>query len=328
VWGLSSRFRRCVDINPHTRRIVGLWITPGCRRSPSVSIAIVRDMDEQPFLGTAAVRQRLVTAYQLRTRYRAIHRNVYVPTESMLTAATRARAAWLWSGGEAVLAGVSAAAVLGTKWLDGNRPAELIRLDRHGPANLRLHTWDLSAGETCVVSGMDCTTPARTAFDIGRTLEPGVAIPILDALMNATRVKPADVLAVADARPRHRGVRTLRAAIALADAGAESPQESRLRLLLVRAGLPGPETQIEFRDRYGAPHIRVDMGWPQWHVAVEYDGVQHWTDSRQRSWDIDRIAILEAMGWVVVRVSAEMLSRPDVVVARVTEKLRAAGCPI
>jgi hypothetical protein len=62
VWGLSSRIRRCVDINPHTRRIVGLWITSSCRRSPSVSIAIVRDMDEQPFLGTAAVRQRLVTA--------------------------------------------------------------------------------------------------------------------------------------------------------------------------------------------------------------------------------------------------------------------------
>jgi very-short-patch-repair endonuclease len=61
---------------------------------------------------------------------------------------------------------------------------------------------------------------------------------------------------------------------------------------------------------------------------VEYDGVQHWTDRRQRSWDIDRIAILEAMGWVVVRVSAEMLSRPDVVLARVVAKLRAAGCPI
>jgi very-short-patch-repair endonuclease len=325
---LSSRIRRCVDINPHSRQIVSLWITPGCGPSPSVPTAIVRDMDEQPFLGTAAVRQRLVTAYQLRTRYRAVHRNVYVPRESVPTAATRARAAWLWSGGDAVLAGISAAAVLGTKWLDDNRPAELIRLDRHGPANLRLHTWDVSAGETCIVRDMRCTTPARTAFDIGRTLEPDVAIPILDALMNATRLKPADVLAVADARPRHRGVQRLRAAIALSDAGAESPQESRVRLLLVRAGLPDPETQIEFRDQYGKPHIRVDMGWRQWCVAVEYDGVQHWTDRRQRSWDIDRIAILEAMGWVVIRVSAEMLSRPDVVVARVTNKLRAAGCPI
>jgi hypothetical protein len=234
----------------------------------------------------------------------------------------------LWAGGDAVLARFSAAAVLGTRWLDGGRPADLIRSDRHGPANLRLHTWDVSAGETCVVRGMRCTTPARTAFDIGRTLEADAAVPILDALMNATRVKPADVLAVADARPRHRGVQKLRAAMALADSGAESPQESRVRMLLVRAGLPEPETQIEFRDPYGAPYIRVDMGWRQWRVAVEYDGVQHWRDRRQRSWDIDRIAILEAMGWVVIRVSAEMLSRPHVVVARVRDKLRAAGCPI
>jgi very-short-patch-repair endonuclease len=70
------------------------------------------------------------------------------------------------------------------------------------------------------------------------------------------------------------------------------------------------------------------MGWRKWRVAVEYDGVQHWSDRRQRSWDIDRIAILEAMGWSVVRVSAELLGRPDVVIARVAAKLRAAGCPI
>jgi very-short-patch-repair endonuclease len=39
------------------------------------------------------------------------------------------------------------------------------------------------------------------------------------------------------------------------------------------------------------------MGWRQSKVAVEYDGVQHWDNARQRSWDIDRIALLEAMGW-------------------------------
>ena len=110
----------------------------------------------------------------------------------------------------------------------------------------------------------------------------------------------------------------------LTDSGAESPQETRVRLLLVNAGLPKPETQIEFRDL----HIRVDLGWREWKVAVEYDGIHHWADGRQRSWDIERIATLEAAGWSVVRVSAEMLSRSDVIVERVKTKLRAAGCPI
>ena len=113
------------------------------------------------------------------------------------------------------------------------------------------------------------------------------------------------------------------------DGGAESPQETRLRLVLTNAGLPRPETQIEFRDRYGRVRVRVDMGWREWKVAVEYDGgVQHWADEHQRSWDIDRIAMLEASGWVVVRVSAEMLSRPGAIVERVRQKLRDAGCPI
>jgi very-short-patch-repair endonuclease len=61
---------------------------------------------------------------------------------------------------------------------------------------------------------------------------------------------------------------------------------------------------------------------------VEYDGVAHWTDRRQRSWDIDRIALLEERGWAVVRVSAEMMTRPQVVIERVRTKLRAAGCAV
>ena len=101
-----------------------------------------------------------------------------------------------------------------------------------------------------------------------------------------------------------------------------------MRLLLADAGLPAPETQIEFTDGFGVVRIRVDMGWREWRVAVEYDGVQHWSDRYQRSWDIDRIAMLEAMGWSVVRVSAEMLSRPEVIIERVRGRLRAAGCPI
>ena len=146
--------------------------------------------------------------------------------------------------------------------------------------------------------------------------------------MNATGVKPAAVMAVAASHPGTVGAAALRPVLELVDGGAESPQESRLRLLLVGGGLPKPETQIEFYDDYGEAFIRVDMGWRHWKVAVEYDGVQHWSDRRQRSWDIDRIAILEAMGWVVVRVSAEMMTRPHVILERVAAKLRAAGCPI
>jgi Protein of unknown function (DUF559) len=224
----------------------------------------------------------------------------------------------------AILAGLSAAAVLGTKWVDDAAPAEIVRADRHTQRGIVAHSYQVAADEVRTIRGMRVTTAARTAFDIGRGLPVAKAVPILDALFNATGAKPADVIAVANRRPGTRGIRRLRAALDLADGGAESPQETRVRLLLIGAGLPRPETQIEFR-RLHRRRIRVDLGWRQWKVAVEYDGIQHWDDPYQRAWDIERIALLEAAGWSVIRVSAAMLSRPQVIVERVRAKLAERG---
>jgi Protein of unknown function (DUF559) len=281
-----------------------------------------------PFLGRQAVRRGEISAWRLQRDYRPVYRNVYVSKQATLTALTRARAAWLWSGGDATLTGLSAAAVLGTKWVDVDEPAELCRPNRHAPAGIAVRSYDLDTRETLVRTGIRITTPERTAFDIGRSLSVNRSIPVLDALAHATNFKIADVVSLAAARPGSRGVRRLRSALKLVDGGAESPQESRVRLLLVAAGLPPPQTQIEFTDEFGTARIRVDMGWREWRVAVEYDGIQHWSDRYQRSWDIDRIAMLETIGWVVVRISAEMLSRPDVIIERVRSKLTEAGCPI
>jgi uncharacterized protein DUF559 len=284
--------------------------------------------DEWPFLGRQAVRRGELTAWQLQRDYRAVYRNVYLTKQSVLTALTRARAAWLWSGGDATLTGLSAAAVLGTRWLSAAEPAEVHRSDRRAPSGITIRSYDLDVRETLMCNGIRVTTPERTAFDIGRLLSRSRSIPVLDALSNATHFAASEVVAMADAQPGARGIRRLRRVLDLVDGGAESPQETRLRLLLVGAGLPPPETQIEFPDEYGITRIRVDMGWREWRVAVEYDGIQHWSDRYQRSWDIDRIAILDAMGWAVVRVSAELLARPEVIIERVRSKLRAAGCPV
>jgi very-short-patch-repair endonuclease len=284
--------------------------------------------EQLPFLGQDAVRRGVVTARRLEKDYRAIYRNVYVHGSAPITALTRARAAWLWSGGGAVLVGPSAAAVHGTRWIDPDDPAELSRSDRHAPPGIVCHTYALGQSETCFVDGVRLTTPARTAFDIGRIQPPERAAVYLDALARATALDVAEVADLADLHSGVRGVRRLRTAMRLVDGGAESPQETRLRLTLIDAGFPIPETQIQFRDRYGEVRVRVDMGWREWKVAVEYDGLQHWIDRKQRAWDIERIAMLEASGWIVMRVSADMLARPDAVLRRIRDKLRAAGCPL
>jgi len=274
----------------------------------------------EPFIGSAAVRRGHVSRNELARDYKAIYRDVYIRRDIELTAQLRARAAWLSTG--ATLCGTSAAAVHGTKWLNPNKPAEIVRGNRRTQGAIVAHTWKLDSDEVCRVSGVDATTAARTAFDIGRCVPAVHAVPILDALMHATALRPATVQTVADRHPGARGIAQLRSMLDVVDGGAESPQESKLRMLIVGAGLPRPETQIEFHDL----RVRVDMGWRQWKVAVEYDGIQHWTEGRQRSWDIERIALLEDAGWSVIRVSAQMMSRPDLIVERVRCKLRTAGC--
>ena len=67
----------------------------------------------------------------------------------------------------------------------------------------------------------------------------------------------------------------------LFDAGAQSPKETWLRLLLIQAGLPRPQTQIPVRDEFGEAIAYLDMGWEDMKVAVEYDGEQHRSDRRQ-----------------------------------------------
>lgn len=276
----------------------------------------------KPFLGSVALRHGRLSRRALARDHRSLFRDVYLPNDVALTAQINAHAAWLATGSP--LCGVSAAAVLGTKWIDPSAPVQILRGDRHAPPGIVVHTWAVAPDELCLWAGVDTTTPARTAFDLARTLPERLAIPVLDALANATRVPVAEVLAVAQRHPGVRGSARLHAVMDLVDGGAESPQETRLRLIVVRGGLPRPTTQIVFRDL----RIRVDMGWPEWKVAVEYDGAHHWTDRRQRSWDIDRIALLEEAGWVVIRVSADMLNRPEVLLERIRSRLRAAGCPV
>jgi hypothetical protein len=148
----------------------------------------------------------------------------------------------------------------------------------------------------------------------------------IDALMNATGVTAEAVAAIGTRYPGARGARALGRALDLVDAGAESPQETRLRLLLVQSGLPRPVTQIPVADDRGRVRRRIDMGYPQWMVGVEYDGEQHFDNGDDYANDIVRLEFLANRGWTIVRVSARQLrnERPAIV-ARVRRALVLRG---
>ncbi len=128
---------------------------------------------------------------------------------------------------------------------------------------------------------MAVTTPQRTAFDLGRFLRRDAAVAHLDALARATGLASEHVLPLADMYKGARGIRRLRTAIDLMDAGAQSPKETSLRLLLIDAGYPRPQTQIPVLDDRGVPIAFLDMGWEDMMVAVEYDGDQHRKDRKR-----------------------------------------------
>lgn len=280
-----------------------------------------------PFVGTEALAAGAIGRRALYRNFEALYRNVFVPRDIQLTAAKRAEAAWLWSNRQATLGGLSAAAVHGSKWIDAALPAELYRIG--DPTDgIVIRRGKLRDDEACIVKGLPVTSAARTAYDIGR--QPGLINAVIrcDALARATGLRSGDAAAIAGRNAGARGIVQLRRVLDLMDPGAESPQETRTRLVLVESGLPRPQTQIVVRDRSGYPFARLDMGWERWKVGVEYDGAQHWTDPRQRAYDIDRYAEVEALRWRLVRVSADILRyRPAVIVNRAYAALRAAGWP-
>jgi hypothetical protein len=281
-----------------------------------------------PFIGTEVIAAGAVTRRTLVSRHRMVYRNVYLDKGVELTPQMRAVAAWLWSQRNATVAGLSAAALHETRWIDSALPAELIRPDTCGVKGIVIHRERLRDDESCVVEGIPVTTPARTAFDLGRRAPFETAIIRVDSLANATKLKPPDVENLMQHHRGARGIVQLRRVVELMDGGAESPQETRTRLLLVAARFPRPRTQIIVVDEHGFFVGRVDMGWDKWKVGIEYDGPQHWDDPEQHARDIDRLADLAAQGWLIIRVSRDLLRyRPHVFLARVRDAMRTAGWP-
>lgn len=269
----------------------------------------------EPFVGSEAVACGLLTKSHLETRYIRLFRGVYIDRDAEVTAAVRARAGWLWTRRRGIVAGFSAAALHGSKWVDDRRPVELIHDNHHLAAGLQLHREPVQADEVELIDGVAATSPTRTALDLGCWYPTMTAVAAMDALAGATEIKAADVELLTRRYAGRRGIARARRAADLFDAGAQSPKESWLRVVLIDAGLPRPQTQIQVLDDFGSAFAYLDMGWEDVKVAVEYDGEQHRSDRRQYTWDVRRLERLERLGWIVIRVVAG--DRPADIIGRV-----------
>jgi hypothetical protein len=277
------------------------------------------------FLGREALGEGL-PRHDLRRWYRPMFRGVYIPRRATPTLQDRALGAWLTSDRAGVIGGVAASALHGAKWVDDDEPIEVLVAERRRQPGLIVRMDRLSADEVTSVADLPVTTTARTAFDVGRYRKRYDAIGRLDALMRAAPFRPDEVSMLMHRYGAVRGVRQLRELVPLVDAGAASPKESWLRLLLIDNGFPIPETQIPVLDE-GMPFAYLDMGWRDIQLAVEYDGDQHRTDRPQYVKDQRRLPKIAKRGWEVIRVIAE--DRPAEILERVHEAfVRRGGAEI
>lgn len=109
-------------------------------------------------------------------------------------------------------------------------------------------------------------------------------------------------------------------------AGPRSPRETRLRLLLVRAGLPEPDINWTLRNQSGRAIAELDLAYPRWRVTPEYDGRVHADDLAQFATDGDRWDRIRAEGWDHVRImNHHVRGSGTAAVGKVRDALMRAG---
>jgi hypothetical protein len=229
--------------------------------------------------------------------------------------------AWLWSERRATITGRAAAALHGAKWVDECAPIEMLWRNNHYPPGVIVRNERFQPNEVTSLGGITVATPARAGFDLARHLRGATAVAHLDALARATRITKQDLIRLVDHYPGARGNKRARLLIDMMDAGAESPKESWLRLVLINAGFTPPTTQIRVTEGQFVAYL--DMGWEHQMVALEYDGDHHQSDREQYVKDIRRAETLERLGWQVVKVVKE--DRPRDIVERVSRALEQRG---
>ena len=174
--------------------------------------------------------------------------------------------------------------------------------------------------------GRRISAPIDNFVELAETLSLVDLVILGDAMVRRGFCTIEDLVAgVASIGPR-RGVRMARRAAALVRPRVDSPMETRLRLLLLLAGLPEPEAGYTVRDGLGGWIGEVDLAYAASKIAIEYHGDVHRTKRGRWQSDIAKVELLRELGWTVIVITAEDLEgRPERILLRVQKALAGAG---
>ncbi|TWS21985.1 DUF559 domain-containing protein [Tsukamurella sputi] len=250
---------------------------------------------------------QVLSPYEVRAQYQQVIRGVRIPADRPVTFRDRLDAVLLLYP-DAVFCGWTAAALHGAAYC-ADRPVEIWLPNPRRRQGVVIRGGTMPREDVLVVHGIRMTSGVRTFVDIARFTDGDDAVVGADQCLrvrddgrSVTTVR--DVGDYLDSHAHLHRSRRVRAVLAEADGGAESPPETVTRLLLHRDGLTMFRTQVAIdRGSY-----RLDLGSEEFKVAVEYDGRDH-ADPDQQALDAARRNTLRHdHGWEVIVVTKKILA--------------------
>lgn len=298
---------------------------PRARPGSSATLARMPFDPTRPFLRADGLENGLSEKAMRGPGYRRLFRSVLVASTTPATALQRVRGALVLQSDQAWASHVSAARVKGAPVptiADEHVSVWHQKLRRHH-RGLRCHVGD-PAG-VVVEHGLRVSGDIPMFIELSGQLTLVDLVVVGDWLVRRRGITP-EQLVTACTRSRHRDRRKAMAAAAYVRRGVDSPMETRLRMLLVLAGLPEPRIGFEVRDEVGRLIRTYDLGYPSVRLAVEYDGKVHVEVLARWEHDLEHRADMDEEDWrLVVVVGSGIYRNPLATLRRVHRALLARG---
>lgn len=190
---------------------------------------------------------------------------------------------------------------------------------------IKIHRWFVPDDQTTIAQGIRATTADRTLIDCARMLPRLEAVAAADQLLNLGATLASARASAADQSRPPSHLRRIREVLELADSRSQSPMESWCRCMILDSELPGPRPQVPV-SIYGGSTAYLDLGFEDYRVGVEYDGVEHHSSRRDVARDRHRRSLLARAGWSVAVFRADsVLTDPAPMLRQVLVALERRG---
>lgn len=288
---------------------------------------VPEELKNQPFTLEQARAYGLSRDHLRGTQWRRISRGWYRWAGCELTEELRLETVRRMVPPDSAFSGRTAARLLGLDVVAPRKPEVIVQrptgiTERVEAAVSRAR---LEPAEVVTRNGFRVTSPMRTCFDLAGELPLVEAVVVVDMALHAGLFQMDVFHSYVEGRAGCRGIKIARRTLELAEPKSESPMESRLRMLLVGAGLPRPHAQVSIHDHAGLFAGRLDLYYPDARLGIEYDGENH----RERLTDDNRRQNrLQQLGIRLLRYTApDLRERPHVILGEVRQALHRARPP-